>query len=163
MVPQDIPRRALFVFPPISRQTTGTRLAAVIIFIGLVAGTSYAAPPDLPFEVANTAHKKWSPDEAVRIYEAACTLVARSVNVERPPHLHPRFLLVLGSDADEIVRTDNRAEIHLKVWDPDKFAEAATIMATRDLIQRTDIRSIARQSVVSAHATTSVTELRLGH
>src|SRR5262245_40520836 len=119
-----------------------------------------ADAPPLPFDVSNLNHKKWSPEEAVRIYDAACALVARSVNSERPPHLHPKFLLVIGSTADEIVRTDTQSEIHLKTWDADKFAEATAIMAARDLVQGAELRSIAHQSVVTAHATASVVELR---
>ncbi len=114
----------------------------------------------LPFDVSNPAHKKWSPQEAERIYDAACTLVARSIRPERPPRLHPRFLLVLGSTTDEIVRGDNRSEIHLKSWDPDKFAEATAIMVAREVIQGEELKNIAHMSVLSAHATTSVTELR---
>jgi len=132
----------------------------VCFFVVFSISVSRADIPTLPFEVTNLSHAKWSPEEAVRIYDAACALVARSVNADRPPHLHPKFLLVLGGTADEIVRTDNRSEIHLKTWNADKFAEATAIMAARDLVQGSELRSIAHQSVVTAHATASVVELR---
>lgn len=133
-------------------------LLAVLFIVGIQV--SSAEPIALPFEVSNPGNAKWSPEEAGRIYDAACALVARSIRPEKPPHLHPQFLLVLGSAADEIVRTDNQAEIHLKTWNADKFAEAATIMVAREVIKGDDLRSIARMSVLSAQATTSITELR---
>ena len=135
-------------------------LLLVFMFTTAIAPVCGGTPIALPFEVSNPTNAKWSPEEAGRIYDAACALVARSIRPEKPPHLHPRFLLVLGSTADEIVRTDNRAEIHLKTWNPDKFAEAAAIMVAREVIQGEELRNIAHLSVLSAQATTSITELR---
>jgi len=122
--------------------------------------SSSASADALPFQVSNPKNKKWSQHEAGRIYESACTLVARTVRPERPPHLHPNFLLVLGTSDNEVVRTTPIAEIHLKAWDADKFAEAVVIMAAREVLHADDVTNIARQSVSSAHATISLTELK---
>jgi len=69
-----------------------TSLALVLAF-----PTSVHAQDSLPFAVSNPKHQKWAMEEAGRIYMSACALVARAVRPERPPHLHPGFVLVLGA------------------------------------------------------------------
>jgi hypothetical protein len=130
-------------------------VGALLLAIALTMLSSSASADALPFQVSNPKNKKWSQQEAGRIYESACTLVARTVRPERPPHLHPNFLLVLGASDNEVIRTTPIAEVHLKAWDADKFAEAVVIMAAREVLHADDVTSIARQSVSSAHATTS--------
>jgi hypothetical protein len=130
-----------------------------LLFI-LIAPGFCALADNLPFAVSNPRNKKWSREEAARIYDSACALVARTVRPERPPHLHPNFVLVLGASDNEVVRTTPMAEIHLKSWDADKFAEAVVIMAAREVLHSDDVANIARQSVFSAHATVSLEELK---
>jgi len=140
--------------------------AKTIAVVGLIMTSMIAncgttpAPEPLPFDVSNPNHKKWSPEEAKKIYDSACALVARSIRPENPPKLHPKFLLVLGSSADEIVRNDTQSEVHLKSWDANKFAEAAVIMVAREVVKGDELRSIAHMSVLSAQATASVEQLR---
>jgi hypothetical protein len=112
-----------------------------------------------PFQVSNPKHKKWSSDEAGKIYYSACELLARTVRPEKPPRPHPRFLLVLGANDDQVLRTDTGVEIHLKSWDADKFAEAMVMVAAREVLQRDDLTKIARQSVSVAQSTVSVERL----
>jgi hypothetical protein len=86
--------------------------------------------------------------------------LARTVRPEKPPRLHPRFLLILGTNNNEVVRTDSAVEIHLKSWDVDRFAEAMVMVAAREVLQRDDLTKIARQSVSFAQSTVSVDHLR---
>jgi len=136
--------------------------AAGFLLIAIIAGASCPtlAQNKLPFEVSNPKHKKWSADQAGRIYTSACDLLARTIRPEKPPQLHPKFLLVLGADNDEFVRMGSEVEIRLKSWSPPKFAEAVVMVAARDVLQASDLKNIVRQSLSLAHATVSVSELR---
>jgi hypothetical protein len=115
---------------------------------------------NVAFEVSNPKHKKWPETEAQRIYTSACELLARSIHPEHPPQLHPKFRLVLGADSDEFVRDGALAELHLKSWDPEKFAQGVVVVALRELIPRPDLARIARQSVTLAGSTVDVSNLR---
>src|SRR5882724_4863650 len=96
------------------------KLARIVSFVSLTLmlvlafPTAAHAQDSLPFAVSNPKHQKWGMEEAGRIYLSACALVARTVRPERPPHLHPGFVLVLGAENDETVRTGTVSEIHLK-------------------------------------------------
>src|SRR6266481_430405 len=116
--------------------------------------------PTLPFDVSNPKDKKWSEAEAGRIYNWACDLLARTIRPEKPPQLHPKFRLVLGTDTDELLRDRNAAEIHLKVWNPEKFAQGVVVVALRDLVPGTDLAKLARQSVSLADATVDASEIQ---
>ena len=124
------------------------------------ASVEAVASANVPFEVSNPKHKKWPETEAGRIYTSACELLARSIHPEHPPQLHPKFRLVLGADTDEFVRDDALAELHLKSWDPEKFAQGVVVVALRELIPRPDLARIARQSVTLAGSTVDVSDLR---
>lgn len=137
------------------------RAAIAFLVLGFLANAACVpAQNAIPFEVSNPGHKKWSAEEATRIYDAACTLVARSIRPERPPALHPKFTLVLGATDNEVVRTGPEAEVHLKVWDANKFSEAVAILVAREVLQPAELRYIASESLRTATASTSVTELR---
>jgi len=99
-------------------------------------------------------------EEAGRIYMSACALVARTVRPERPPHLHPAFVLVLGAQNDGTLRTATTAEIHLKTWNPVRFAEAVVIMASRDVVNNDAVTSLTRETLVAAESSVSVSELK---
>jgi hypothetical protein len=113
----------------------------------------------LPFEVSNPRHSKWPELEASRIYTEACDLLARTVRPEHPPQLRPKFRLVLGADTDEFVRDAAVTEIHLKSWNPEKFAQGVVVVALRDLVPRPDLARLARLSVSLAGSTVDITEL----
>ena len=130
----------------------------MLLAAGFVSGAF--AQEAVPFEVSNPKHKKWSSEEASKIYYSACDLLARTVRPEKPPHLHPRFVLVLGGDTNQVLRTGSAVEIHLKSWDAEKFAEAMVLVAAREVLQMDDLMKIARQSVSSAEATVSADHLR---
>lgn len=114
----------------------------------------------LPFEVQNPSGKHWSSEEAGRIYLSACDLVARSIRPDKPPHLQPRFRLVLGADSDQFVRSDSVNEIQLKAWDAQKFAEGVVAVAIRDVLHSEDLVKIAHQSVILANSTLDVRKLQ---
>ena len=114
----------------------------------------------LPFEVSNPKHLQWSTDEANRIYMSACELVARTVRPEKPPKLAPKFLLVLGTSDNETLRSGPIAEIHLKEWNPARFAEAMVLMATREILKTEDVVSLTRDTLVAAGASVSVSDLK---
>src|SRR6266852_6409718 len=126
----------------------------MLLTAGVASGAF--AQESSPFQVSNPKHKKWSSEEAGKIYYSACELLARTVRPEKPPHLHPRFLLVLGASNNEVLRTDSAVEIHLKSWDADKFAQAIVMVAAREVLQRDDLKKIAHQSVSFAQSTVSV-------
>ena len=130
----------------------------MILTASFVSGA--LAQEAVPFEVSNPKHKKWSSEQAAKIYYSVCDLLARTVRPEKPPHLHPRFVLVLGGDTNQILRTGSAVEIHLKSWDADKFAEAMVLVAAREVLQMDDLMKIARQSVSSAEATVSADRLK---
>jgi len=121
---------------------------------------SSCAQSSLPFEVSNPKHLDWSTDEADRIYSSACELVARSIRPDKPPRLQPRFVLVLGAAADETVRNGPLAEVHLKTWNPEHFAEAMVLMATREILKGEDLIHLTRDTLIAARATVSVNELK---
>jgi hypothetical protein len=114
----------------------------------------------LPFEVSNPKNKKWSPREAGRIYASACDLLARTVRPENPPQLHPQLLLVLGTDADEYVRDGPVNKVHLKSWNPEKFAEAVVLGAVREVLRTDDLKRVAHESVSLADATITANDLK---
>ena len=119
-----------------------------------------ASPSTLPFEVSNPKHKKWPEIEAGRIYTSACELLARSIRPEHPPQLRPKFRLVLGTDHDEFVREGSIEELHLRSWDPEKFAQGVVVVALRELVPRPDLARLARLSVTLAGSTVDVSDLR---
>jgi len=138
------------------------RIAGYACLMLLVAGfvSGAFAQDAVPFEVSNPKHKQWSSEQAGKIYYSACDLLARTVRPEKPPRLHPRFVLVLGAEANQVLRTGAAVEIQLKSWDAEKFAEAMVLVAAREVLPADDLMKIARQSVSSAEATVSVDHLR---
>lgn len=113
----------------------------------------------VPFEVSNPKHLSWSVEEAGRIYDSACRLMARSVRPEQS-QLQPKFVLVLGAKADQMVRADANSEIHLRKWDPARFAEALVMLTLRDVVKNEDVIHLAREALNAAESTASVNELR---
>lgn len=140
------------------------RLIALIsgtLFLAMSAGAqSPIEQSSLPFAVSNPRHLDWSMEQAGRIYSTACELVARSIRPERPPHLQPKFILVLGADQDETVRRGDSSEVLLKKWNPVHFAEAMVLMATREVLKGEDLEHLTRDTLLAAQATVSVTELK---
>jgi hypothetical protein len=132
---------------------------AFLLILFSAVGLAHAQESTLPFEVSNAKHKKWPEAQAARIYARACDLLARSIRPEKPPELHPKFVLVLGADGDEYVRDTNTVEIHLKNWSPEKFAQGVMVVALRDLVQGQDLAKLAHQSVSLADATIDAREL----
>ena len=112
------------------------------------------------FEVSNPKHLDWSVDEADRIYSSACELVARSIRPEHPPHLAPKFVLVLGAEKDETLRKGGVAEVHLRQWDQTRFAEAMVLMAAREILKEENVLHLTRDTLAAAGASVSVNELR---
>lgn len=135
------------------------RLIAAFMLIWLFAALAHGQDSTLPFEVSNPKHKKWPEAQAARIYTWACDLLARSIRPEKPPQLHPKFVLVLGADGDEYVRDTTTTEIHLKNWNPEKFAQGVVVVALRDLVHAQDLAKLAHQSVSLADSTIDVREL----
>jgi hypothetical protein len=133
-------------------------LTCIVAVLGITAKAQTSSP--LPFDVSNPKHLDWPTDEANRIYASACELVARSIRPEKPPRLAPRFLLVLGSDEDATLRNGHTVEIHLKEWDPARFAEAMVLMATREILKNEDVMSLTRDTLMAAQASVSVSELK---
>jgi hypothetical protein len=140
------PRAALFA------------LAICGLIISLHPNT--AAQAGLPFEVSNPKHLNWSMEEAGRIYDSARNLVSRSLRLEKSPQSQPKFLLVLGAKADQTVRLGENAEIHLKKWNPARFAEAMVILSLHDAVKNNDVLRLTRETLYAAESTVTVQELR---
>jgi hypothetical protein len=133
-----------------------------LLALSLLAGIACAAQDTAPFAVTNPRNLKWPAEEASRIYYSACYLAARTVRPEKPPQLRPRFVLVLGTATDETIRKSGMSEIHLQKWDRANFAAAVTMMAAREILSDKDLLNIVRESLLSAQAQVSVSELRQG-
>ena len=146
---------------PLPSPTTSSRVVVKVILLVMI-GVPLAAQSQngAPFEVLNPKKQHWYRVEATRIYTSACDLVARSIRPDKPPHLEPRFRLVLGADDDEFVRAGAINEIRLKSWNPEKFAQGVVVVAVRDVLHPDDLAKIAHQSVVLADSTLDVRELR---
>jgi hypothetical protein len=133
--------------------------AFLTVFMAGVSSRGWAQS-SLPFEVSNPKKKKWPAEEAGRIYNSACAHVARAIRPESPPHLHPKFVLVLGARDNETVRNGSVAEVRLKTWDAASFAEAVVVMAIREVLNSQEVTNITRDALMAAQATVSVGELR---
>jgi len=140
----------------------GSRHGLLVVAVVATLSLGCLAQDAPPFEVSNPKHKKWPAEEASRIYASACDLVARRVRPERPPHLHPKFRLILGTGDDQVIRSSTESEIRLKSWNPASFAEGVVIMAAREIVSNDQVVNIARDALFSAQASVSVNELRQG-
>jgi hypothetical protein len=135
------------------------------VFLGLTLATIGATclgQASLPFGVSNLKHEKLPADEATRIYFSACSHVARAIRPENPPHLRPKFVLVLGAQDNQTVRADGAAEVRLKTWNPAAFAEAVVIMAAREVLDSKEVTNLTRDTLLSAQASVSVSDLKQG-
>jgi hypothetical protein len=135
-------------------------LIALVATFNPIASAQDSSSEPLPFEVSNPKHLQWSTDEAGRIYTSACELVARSIRPEKPPRLKPKFLLILGTKHNEAVHTEATSEVHLKSWNPARFAEAMVLMASREVLKTEDVVHLTRDTLMAAEATVSVHELK---
>jgi len=137
-------------------------LRVVVTMIGVVAGLALSSHAQtlLPFDVSNPKHLKWSTEEAERIYVSACELVARSIRPENPPHLVPKFTLVLGANEDSTMRNGETSEVHLRAWNAGRFAEAMVLVAMREIFKSEDVTNLTRDTLIAAHASVSVSELK---
>lgn len=133
-----------------------------LLALWLLAGIACAAQDTAPFAVSNPRNLKWPAEEASRIYYSACYLAAHAVRPEKPPQLRPRFVLVLGTASDETIRNGSTSEIHLRKWNRANFAAAVTMMAAREILSDKELLNIVRESLLSAQAQVSVSELRQG-
>ena len=142
-----------------------TALGACLLLLIVGAGANGFAQVSVaqnltPFGVSNPKNKKWPVDEAARIYFSACDQVARSIRPENPPHLRPSFVLVLGAQNNETVRDGKVSEVRLKNWDPAAFAQAAVILAAREILSPDDMVHITHDALTYARASVSVSDLR---
>jgi hypothetical protein len=144
---------------PLIKSLVRRVIIAFLLVLFSAVGLAHAQQSTLPFEVSNPKHKKWPEAQAARIYTWACDLLARSIRPEKPPQLHPKFVLVLGTDGDEYVRDTNTTEIHLKNWNPEKFAQGVVVVALRDLVHGQDLAKLAHQSVSLADSTIDAHEM----
>ncbi|MFZ0800915.1 MAG: hypothetical protein WBQ09_01590 [Terriglobales bacterium] len=137
----------------------GRRMLPCALLLLISAAFGCAQQSAVPFEVSNPSNKKWPPAEAARIYDSACDLLARTIRPEKPPHLRPKFRLVLGSESDVFVNEGGVIEVHLKSWNPEKFAEGVVVVAVRDVLRSEDLARVVHQSVSLASSTVNVHEL----
>jgi hypothetical protein len=137
--------------------------ACFLLLMGTgVNGSAQASVPQsaAPFGVSNPRNKKWPADEAARIYFSACDRVARTIRPADPPHLLPKFVLVLGAQSNETVREGKVSEVRLKDWDESAFAQAVVILAAREIISPEDMAHLKRDALTYARASVLVGDLR---
>ncbi|MGA7382507.1 MAG: hypothetical protein WBX03_16780 [Terriglobales bacterium] len=151
--------RKLFAHPLQVIARLGRRMLPCALLLLISAAFGCAQQSAVPFEVSNPSNKKWPPAEAARIYDSACDLLARTIRPEKPPHLRPKFRLVLGSESDVFVNEGGVTEVHLKSWNPEKFAEGVVVVAVRDVLRSEDLARVVHQSVSLASSTVNVHEL----
>jgi hypothetical protein len=157
------PQKLQHIFVRRALRSLTVTVACFTCIAALVNSSATAQTPassSFPFEVSNPKHLQWSTDEANRIYMSACELVARTVRPEKPPKLAPKFLLVLGTSDNETLRSGPTAEVHLKEWNPARFAEAMVLMATREILKSEDVMSLTRDTLMAAGASVSVSDLK---
>ncbi len=155
MNPQSKPR-------PRKRHATvrvAQRMLPCMVLLLISAAFGCAQQAALQIEVSNPGNKKYPSAEAALIYESACDLLARAIRPEKPPHLRPKFRLVLGADSNVFVNEGGVTEVQLKSWNPEKFAEGVVVVAVRDVLRADDLARVAHQSVSLASSTVNVHEL----
>jgi len=135
------------------------KLFAIVVCGLTCLGVQSRAQNALPFEVSNPKHQHWPAEEAGRIYTSACRLAARAESGE-PARLPSKFVLVLGAKANQMIRDGENAEIHLKKWDPGRFAEAMVLLSLRQAVKSEDVIQMAHEVLNTAEATVTVKELR---
>lgn len=148
------------VFQALARQAQRLVKGLLMVMVVAFAMSTAHAQDSLPFEVSNPKSKKWPAEQATRIYSFVCDLVARAVRPEKPPRLHPKFRLVLGTKDDEYIGNGPANEIHLKSWNAEKFAQGVVVVAVKDMMQTDDVVRLAHRSVSLADSTIEVGELQ---
>ena len=109
----------------------------------LLLAISVPALAQLPqlFEVSNPNHVHFDAQEAMKSYLQAVSEVETEYHLL--DHVTPNFALVLGADKNSIVwpsdKTSQRAEIHLKRWDPRIFRQAVITLSIHELMRPENI------------------------
>lgn len=160
MIPQQLICKKMICSKTLGMLALLIRLIAAVAMFSVIVSAQDSLSVPLPFEVSNPKHLEWSTDEAGRIYMSACELVARSVRPEKPPRLTPKFRLVLGTKEDATLHDGAGSEVHLKTWNPARFAEAMVLMASREILKTEDIVHLTHDTLRAAEATVSVNELK---
>jgi hypothetical protein len=136
------------------------RFTRVMVLCGFFLLCSFAyAQSDVPLLVKNPKKQTFPAGEAGRIYASVCMVVGREVRPEHPLALRPRFTLILGSDADQLVQRNQETELHLKSWDREKFAQAVVILAGREILKTRDVVLLGRRALSLTDAVVPVAEL----
>jgi hypothetical protein len=55
------------------------------------------------------------------------------------------------------------AEVHLRNWNPQAFAHAMVIMATREVLQSEQLQNLTHDVLLAAQASVTVNELKHEH
>ncbi len=66
----------------------------------------------------------------------------------------------MGAEDDEFARNSGVKEIHLKSWDPAKFAEAVVLVSARDVVTSDDMEKIVHDSIAFDKESVSVNNMR---
>jgi hypothetical protein len=128
----------------------------------LIDGYGTGAPSAQAAEyltIINPNHEKISPEEAERVYLRACEVVEQQFNTRNP--VRPRVILRLGANGN--VLRYPLLEIHLKKWDPYRFAHAVVELALHNQAKVTPEQRIrlSNAAVNEAGATVSICELKV--
>ena len=131
-------------------------MSTAMKFATLVLAFATVCPAQDGLTVQNTAHQKWSTEEAHKIYLSAWSIVQQEFGRTLP--LAPKVNLVLGADRNEVWL--NGREVRLTKWDRDAFAQGVVWLAFEDLMTSQQRLTIAKRAVNSADSTVEVEELK---
>jgi hypothetical protein len=99
--------------------------------------------------------------EAESLYQSACAAVQHDFH--SADQLHPHFIVVIGTDTNEVhsggMRVDGGLEIWMKKWDSTVFAQGVVVLAFQQLLTRDAIKRLGRRAIRSSNATVDVADL----
>ena len=99
--------------------------------------------------------------EAETLYRNTCAIVQR--DFRSSSELHPRFVVVLGTEQDELYAVHGKTEIRLRNWNPSRFTQGVVILAFREMLTADAIQQLAKRAVQYSNATVDVTVLNPTH
>jgi hypothetical protein len=102
--------------------------------------------------IDNKHKEKVSTPEAEKIYSAACSVVQREFDINRP--LHPQVKLVLGADRNGV--SLGKREIWLRRWNRYMFAQGVVALAFDDLMTGDRRIAMSKRAVNWADSTVEV-------
>jgi hypothetical protein len=144
----------------------------VLFTLLVLASASLAqSSSDGSFSVRDSKHANFSLSpaqmhEAESVYRNVCAIVRHDFH-SSVGELHPHFTVVIGADNNEVhgkmVQTDEAggsAEIWMKKWNPNVFAEGVVVLAFDQMLTTDVIKQLGMRAVRFSNATVDVAGLK---